>query len=151
MRLIKSLFVAAALALTTAPAAFADQDPVYTGRFSNVAVQGYDPVAYFTEGAPTKGSSQFSTSYRGAEYRFATEENLQRFLKAPEKYAPQYGGYCAWAISQGYTAKGDARHWKIVDGKLYLNFNRKIQERWETDIDGFITAADDNWPTVLED
>lgn len=151
MKVIKSIFAALAVGMIAAPAAIADQDPVYTGRFSNVAVQGYDPVAYFTEGEATKGSSEYTTNYKGSEFRFSTQENLDSFLEMPSDYAPQYGGYCAWAVSQGYTAKGDARNWKIVDGKLYLNYNRKIQTRWEEDIDGFISAADSNWPTVLED
>ncbi|MEM0985963.1 MAG: YHS domain-containing (seleno)protein [Pseudomonadota bacterium] len=142
--------VATAAMVTTPQAAFADKDPVYTGRFSNVAVQGHDPVAYFTDGAPVKGSKDFSTEYEGAEFRFASQDNLDTFLADPAAYAPQYGGYCAWAVSQGYTAKGDADHWRIVDGKLYLNFNRQIQERWEGDIPGFIQAGDTNWPTVLQ-
>ncbi len=149
---IRSMIAAAMLAVApvaVAPAAFADTDPVYTGRFSNLAVQGYDPVAYFTVGEPTKGSRDFSTNYQGAEFRFASQENLNAFLEEPEAYAPQYGGYCAWAVAQGYTAKGDARHWKIVDGKLYLNYNRKVQSDWEADVPGFIQSADVNWPTIL--
>ncbi|MGB3627617.1 MAG: YHS domain-containing (seleno)protein, partial [Henriciella sp.] len=130
--------LAAALAIgvagfATAAPAHADKAPVYTGTFSNTAVQGHDPVAYFTEGKPVKGSKKFSTTYQGAEFRFASAENLASFEANPEKYAPQYGGYCAWAVSQGYTAKGDADHWKIVDDKLYLNYNKKVQEDWEQD------------------
>lgn len=150
MKLTKTLFIALALLLCATPA-MAEKDPVYTGTFSNVAVQGYDPVAYFTAGEPTKGSASFTTVYQGAEYRFASQENLNMFLETPTIYAPQYGGYCAWAVAQGNTAKGDARFWKIVDGKLYLNYNGKIQKRWEGDIEGFISAGDSNWPTVLED
>ncbi|MEM7768650.1 MAG: YHS domain-containing (seleno)protein [Pseudomonadota bacterium] len=152
--MIKHLMIATVLAsasiAATAPAAHADKDPVYTGRFSNVAVEGHDAVAYFNEGEPVKGSKAFTTEYEGAEFRFASQDNLDTFLADPAAYAPQYGGYCAWAVSQGYTAKGDADHWKIVDGKLYLNYNRKVQETWEGDIPGFIQSADTNWPTVLE-
>ncbi len=150
---MKTLKIAlAAVALTTlAPmAAHADKDPIYTGAWSNVAVEGHDPVAYFTDGKPVKGDRDFSFDYQGAEFRFASAENLARFKADPAKYAPQYGGYCAWAVAQGKTAKGDADHWRIVDGKLYLNYNRSIQGKWEVDIDGFITSADANWPTVLE-
>jgi hypothetical protein len=71
-------------------------------------------------------------------------------VKSPAAYAPQYGGYCAWAVSQGYTAKGDAQNWKVVDGKLYLNYNTSIQKKWEADVPGFIKAADTNWPDVLK-
>ncbi|MEO0981698.1 MAG: YHS domain-containing (seleno)protein [Pseudomonadota bacterium] len=150
MKTLRSIFAALTLTALAAPA-LADKAPVYTGRFSNVAVQGHDAVAYFTDGEPVKGTAEFSTTYEGAEFRFSSQENLDAFLAEPAAYAPQYGGYCAWAVSQGYTAKGDARHWKIVDGKLYLNYNRDVQETWETDIGGFITAADGNWPSVIED
>ena len=97
-----------------------------------------------------KGERAFSTEYNGATFRFASQANLDTFLADPVRYAPQYGGYCAWAVSQGYTAKGDADHWKIVDGKLYLNYNKSVQETWGEDIPGFITLADGNWPTVLD-
>lgn len=152
---LRSILIAGALALTpalvAAPAAHADKAPVYTGLFSNVAVEGHDPVAYFTEGQPVKGQRAYSTEYQGAEFRFASQANLDTFLADPEAYAPQYGGYCAWAVAQGYTAKGDADHWRIVDGKLYLNFNAKVQSDWEADIPGFIEQADAQWPTVLAD
>lgn len=146
---------AAALMLATAGVAFtapahADKAPVYTGTFSNTAVEGHDPVAYFTEGRPVKGSRDFRTEYQGAEFRFASQENLDAFLADPEKYAPQFGGYCAWAVSEGYTAKGDADHWAIVDGKLYLNYNKKIQNRWEQDREMHIVKANTNWPEVLK-
>lgn len=147
--------LAAALAIGVMGASFAgpahaDKPQIYTGNFSNTAVQGHDPVAYFTDGKPVKGSKEFTTQYQGAEFRFASAENLATFKADPEKYAPQYGGYCAWAVSQGYTAKGDADHWKIVDGKLYLNYNKKIQEDWEQDQASFIIQADTNWPEVLK-
>ncbi len=144
-----------AAALTTAPiviatpAAFADQDAVYTGRFNNLALQGYDPVAYFTVGEPTKGDKAYTTSYQGADFRFASAANLEIFLADPEAYAPQYGGYCAWAIADGKFAKGDARHWAVVDGKLYLNYNKGVQKKWNADRAGFIEAADQKWPNIL--
>ncbi|MEL7452791.1 MAG: YHS domain-containing (seleno)protein, partial [Pseudomonadota bacterium] len=101
----RALFAAVALATTpvvfAAPAAYADVAPIYTGRFSNTAVQGHDVVAYFTVGEPTKGSEDFATTYQGAEFLFASQENLDAFLADPVKYAPQYGGYCAYAVSQG--------------------------------------------------
>lgn len=150
MKSLKPILAAVALASLAAPAAMADKDPIYTGAFSNVAVEGHDPVAYFTEGKPVKGDRDFQTTYMGAQFRFSSAENLALFEANPEKYAPAYGGYCAWAVAQGKTAKGDADNWKIVDGKLYLNFNKSIQRKWEADIEGFITSADANWPTVLE-
>lgn len=150
MRFLRYILAALVLSAFAGPS-LADGDPVYTGRFSNVAVEGFDPVAYFKLAEPTKGSKDFSTDYMGAEFRFSSQANLETFLASPETYAPQYGGYCAWAVSQGYTAKGDAHNWKIVDGKLYLNYNRSVQQKWEKDIDGFVEAANENWPKILED
>ncbi|NEQ95749.1 MAG: YHS domain-containing protein [Cyanothece sp. SIO2G6] len=114
-----------------------------------VAIEGTDPVAYFTESAPVQGSDQFAYEWSGAVWHFASVENRDLFVANPEQYAPQYGGYCAWAVSQGYTAPIDPEAWKIVDGKLYLNFDRRIQARWERDIPGHIAQADANWPGVL--
>ena len=134
------------LVLAAAPANATD--PIYTGFFSNLAVSGYDTVAYFTDGKPVKGDSSITHEYRGAVWQFASEANKAKFVANPEKYAPQYGGYCAWAISQGYTASGDPKYWKIVDGKLYLNYDASVQRRWEKNIPGFIADADKNWPGI---
>lgn len=138
-----------ATSLIGANAAFARSAEVYTGTFSSLAVGGYDAVAYFKAGRPTQGVAQFETAYKGATWRFASKENLDAFKANPGAYAPQYGGYCAWAVSQGYTASGDPNYWKIVDGKLYLNYDRSVQTKWEKDIPGFIAKADKNWPGVL--
>lgn len=142
-------FVAVAPLAAIAPAAYAEP-AIYTGRFSNTAVQGYDPVAYFTEGKPVKGSKEFSTEYNGATFQFASEANRDAFLENPAAYAPQYGGYCAWAMADGQYAKGDAKHWKIVDGKLYLNFNASIEKKWNADIPVFIEKADSHWHDLQE-
>jgi len=145
----KGLVAVALLLAALSPAAAFAKDPVYTGRFSSVAVNGYDPVAYFTVGQPIKGSKEFTIEYNGAQWRFSSAENLAAFEAAPEKYAPQYGGYCAWAVSQNYTASGNPKNWSIVEDKLYLNYNDEIQKRWEKDIPGFIAKANENWPGVL--
>ena len=147
--LILAAFVAAAPVAVIAPAAHAEP-AVYTGRFSNTALQGYDPVAYFTDGQPVKGSKEFSTEYNGATFQFASAANRDAFLADPSAYAPQYGGYCAWAMADGKYAKGDAKHWKIVDGKLYLNYNSGIQKKWNADIPGFIDKADTRWRELQE-
>lgn len=141
-------FMAAVLVVfaTSAHAA----DPISTGRLSNLAVGGYDSVSYFVDGAPMKGSSEFSTEYMGAEWRFTTAENLARFKADPEAYAPQYGGYCAWAAAGGKTASGNPRQWAIVDGKLYLNYNKKVKGLWDEDRAGFIAQADERWPELLK-
>lgn len=128
---------------------FAKTDPVYTGFFSSLAAGGYDVVAYFTESKPVQGKSKFSFEYMNTEWRFASAENLVLFKAEPEKFAPQYGGYCAWAVSQGYTARGNPKIWRIEDGKLYLNYDNEVQATWEKDIPGFIGLADKNWPAIL--
>jgi len=124
--LIAATLIAAGPIAVTAPAAYADKDPIYTGRFSNVALQGYDTVAYFTDGEATKGDADFKTTHEGAEFRFASQENLDLFLEDPAKYTPQYGGYCAWAVSQGYTAKGDARRWAMSMANSISTITKKF-------------------------
>lgn len=123
-------------------------EPIYTGYFSNVAVSGYDTVAYFTQGKPVKGKSSITHSYMGATWQFSSQKNKDLFAANPGQYAPEYGGYCSWAVSQGYTASADPKRWKIVDGKLYLNYDAAVQKRWEKNIPGFIRDANQNWPTI---
>ncbi|MFK8016345.1 MAG: YHS domain-containing (seleno)protein [Gammaproteobacteria bacterium] len=144
------MLIALLLMLLPTGTALADKAPVYTGVLSSTALKGYDTVAYFSEGKPVKGNKQFSTQWNGATWLFSSEENLNAFTKAPENYAPQYGGYCAWAVSEGYTASGDPKVWAVVDGKLYVNYNRKIGKRWQADRAAFIEKADANWPDVLK-
>jgi YHS domain-containing protein len=150
-RLMSTLALAAfaAAAPFAATPAFAEKPPVYTAILSHVAVGGYDPVAFFTDGHPVEGDAQFAMTYQGYEYRFASAEHLAAFRANPTRYLPQYGGYCAWAVAQGRTASGDPRFWRIVDGKLYLNYNADIQQRWASDIPGNIRAANAHWPAVL--
>jgi hypothetical protein len=150
-----SLFAALALGLVAATAsvapspALADNAPVWTPLGSNVAIRGYDPVAYFTVGRPTVGDARFEARHQGAIFRFASAANRDAFVANPTRYAPQYGGYCAWAVSQGYTAGIDPNAWRIVDGRLYLNYNATIQRRWEADRANLIQQANRNWPSVL--
>ncbi|MEM6519196.1 MAG: YHS domain-containing (seleno)protein [Cyanobacteria bacterium P01_C01_bin.70] len=115
-----------------------------------VAIAGADPVAYFTEEAYVPGSAEFTHEWSGATWQFASAENRDEFASNPEQYAPQYGGFCAWAVSQGKTAPIEPEAWKIVDGKLYLNYDARIQERWAQDIPGNIAKADSNWPGVVQ-
>ncbi len=129
--------------------AFAKSE-IYTSTFSNKAVSGYDPVAYFTQGEPVKGSSDYQTEYKGAKWLFASQENLDLFLADPEKYAPQYGGYCAWAVGHNITAKGDPHQWKIINDKLYLNYDADIQSKWLQDPEKWIVEGDKYWPDVLK-
>ena len=124
-------------------------NPVNTTLFG-VAIKGYDPVAYFTEHKPVEGDKAFEYLWQDAKWRFASEANRAAFKAAPQKYAPQYGGYCAWAVSQGYTAGIDPTAWRIVDGKLYLNYSADVQKKWQMDIPGLIKKADANWPKLKE-
>ncbi|MEH6576431.1 MAG: YHS domain-containing (seleno)protein [Amphritea sp.] len=126
------------------------QAPVYTSYFSDVAVSGYDTVAYFSDGKPVKGNGDYATEYKGVQWYFKNAENLAAFKATPEKYAPQYGGYCAWAVAQNNTASGDPQQWTIHNGKLYLNYDSEIQSKWLKDKDGLIRAADSNWPHVIK-
>ncbi|MDH5559127.1 MAG: YHS domain-containing protein [Alphaproteobacteria bacterium] len=126
------------------------KDPVSTGILSNLAVSGHDPVAYFTQGKPVEGNSDHEYEWNGATWRFSSAENLNAFKSDPQAFAPQYGGYCAWAVSQGYTAPSDPQAWRIVDDKLYLNYSKKVQQNWVRDIPGNIAEADKNWPKVLD-
>lgn len=118
--------------------------------WSRLAIKGYDPVAYFVEGRPVQGDALFESEYAGAKYRFASAANRDRFTQEPQKYAPQYGGYCAYAVSRNYTADTDPLAWRIVNGKLYLNYNRKAQQKWEEDVPGNITKGDTNWPSLSQ-
>jgi hypothetical protein len=108
-----------------------------------------DPVAYFTDGRTVRGNQRFATTHAGYENRFATAERLAMSRANPVRYLPQYGGYCAWAVSQGDTASADRANWRIVDVKLYLNYNDEVRRRWERDIPGHIRTANANWPAVL--
>ena len=128
--------------------ALAASDPVFT-RWGN-AIRGYDPVAYFTQGKPVKGSADFEADWNGATWRFATAENRDLFVGDPTAYAPQYGGYCAWAVANNYTASTQPEAWTIHDGKLYLNYNLSVRSQWEQDIPGNVAKGNVNWPGVLD-
>ena len=129
-------------------AASAGQLAIYTEN--GIAVDGTDVVAYFTEGEAVAGSSDFTYQWGGSTWQFSSEENRELFASNPEGYAPQYGGYCAWAAVQNQLAPTDPEAWKIVQGKLYLNLNSNIQRRWERDIPGNIAKADSNWPDLSQ-
>ena len=113
------------------------------------ALHGYDAVAYFTQGKAVVGTAQFEHAWNGARWQFASAANRDLFAKAPEQYAPQFGGYCAWAVSRNYTADIDPEAFAVVDGKLYVNYSSFIQARWRLDRDGNIAKAHANWPGLL--
>lgn len=113
-----------------------------------VAINGYDPVAYFTEGRPVKGDRSHQAAHEGAVFWFASAENRDRFVAAPERYAPQYGGFCAYGMSEGYKATTEPDAFTVHEGRLYLNYNREVRDLWNQDRPGRIAAADKNWPRV---
>ncbi|MBC8040661.1 MAG: YHS domain protein [Opitutaceae bacterium] len=141
--------LAAVILAVFATAVLRAEKPV-NSTFTGVAIKGYDPVAYFTASKPVKGSSDFVHEWNGAEWRFASAANRDLFKADPVKYAPQFGGYCAWAVSRGYTAGIDPDAWKIVDGLLYLNYNAKVQSQWAENIPDNIAKGRENWPKILK-
>jgi hypothetical protein len=152
--MVRSQFLRLAAALllftmTAAPALIAGGEPeIYRSR-GNLALGGYDAVAYFTDGKPVKGTSTFEYRWKDAVWRFATADHRDQFAKEPARFAPQFGGYCAYAVSQGHTASGDPLVWRVVNGKLYVNYSRQVATMWQKDIPGYIAKAEHNWPSVL--
>ena len=116
---------------------------------SNVAVSGYDTVSYFQgDGKPVLGNARIAVKHGGAVYHFSSRANADTFKANPERYAPQYGGHCAWAMSRGALAPGDPKLYKIHNGKLYLNFNTNVQQTWLGDVEGFVAKSDPAWTKI---
>jgi YHS domain-containing protein len=113
-----------------------------------VAIRGHDPVAYFKDGKPVKGSAEHRFEHKGSLFQFASKAHRDAFAAEPERYAPQYGGYCAFGMASGYKAAIDPAAFTVRDGKLYLNYNRDVQKQWSADIPGQVAKADRNWPEV---
>jgi hypothetical protein len=114
-----------------------------------IAIHGYDPVAYFVEGGPRKGRLELAVQHDGASWLFASEANKKRFEDEPEKCLPAYGGYCAYGVAQGYFVKVDPNAWRIVDNRLYLNYDRWVARTWVKDIPGYVGKADANWRKLV--
>jgi len=149
--LIKPFIAFIVISLTTLLSANSHAESrISTAFFSDVAVSGYDTVAYFTEHKAVKGDSDFSAEYQDATWHFSSQQNLELFQANPAQYAPQFGGYCAWAVSRGYTAESDPLAWKIIDTKLYLNFDFEVQAMWLKEAKQRIIKANKNWPEVLK-
>ncbi len=148
-RLFALLALAFGLVLSPALAVAADPAPPVNADAQGLAIGGYDPTAYFTAGRAVQGVAGHGFRWNGATWRFASAEARARFVADPDAYAPAFGGYCAWAISQNYIAPGDPNVWRIVDGRLYLNFNARARQLWEADLAGAIARGNANWPGVL--
>tara|TARA_A100001037_G_scaffold261650_1_gene250776 strand:- start:117 stop:593 length:477 start_codon:yes stop_codon:yes gene_type:complete len=123
-------------------------EPVFAP--GGIAIKGADPVAYFVDGKPRIGSEQYSHDWNGAKWLFVSAENRDKFAANPESYAPQFGGYCAYAVGNGYTAKIESDAWTIVDNKLYLNYNKAVRLLWTARQSHYISEATKNWPKILD-
>jgi hypothetical protein len=138
--------------MITAVFSTADLSAVRAGEFferDRLAIDGYDPVAYFTEQKPMKGSPEFQSVYRSSTFQFASAAQRDAFVAEPDKYAPQYGGYCAYGMAKGYKAKIDPEAFSMIHGTLYLNYSDAVRTRWLSDVPGYIRQADAKWPTVM--
>ena len=130
--------------------ALAAPDAVYTNWRDNVAADGYDVVTFFS-GKPQPGKLEFSTRYEGADWFFFSQANKDLFLTNPELFAPQYGGYCAWAVAKGKLAPGSPDYWHVEDGRLFFKYNARVERRWQKKRASFIRTADARWPVLRAD
>ena len=140
---VKTLIVVTAAAIFATAAAAGE----YYEK-DGAAIRGYDPVAYFTDGKPVKGSTGYKADYKGSTFHFRSQANRDAFVADPAKYAPQYGGFCAFGTAGGYKAATHPSAFTIVGNKLYLNYNQDVQKKWSGDIPGYVTTADKKWPEV---
>lgn len=141
LQMIALLIVAMMILISQATAG----EPNLTSR--GIAIQGYDPVAYFTENKAVPGSPDITASHDGATYQFSSAAHKAAFEADPGQYVPQYGGFCAYGASQGYNAPVEPDQFTIADGKLYLNYNGDVRKRWNQDRSSYITKADAYWST----
>lgn len=142
---MRKLFIFFVLLFSLNATLFAQESVIY--QTEEGAIKGYDPVAYFKDNKAVKGLAELNCEWNGAKWYFTTKENLKAFEKTPEKFAPQYGGYCAFGYSQGtgHPAPIEPTAFSVIDGKLYLNYNQKVQEMWNKDKPAFITKANENY------
>ena len=145
---MKKLFVAVALFVALSGTALAKE--LKNLDKNGVAIQGYDPVAFFTDNRPVKGSSQFQSEYQGAKYYFASAEHKAAFDKTPTGYEPQFGGFCAYGASQGHPAPIKIEAWQIVNGRLLMQYDLGIKDKFNKDQQGNLHKADQNWPGIVE-
>jgi YHS domain-containing protein len=139
-----------ALAVSPAFALIGNSTSAVDTDEKGLAMQGYDPVAYFTQGAPRAGNPQFKAEHGGATYYFASAANMKKFEADPDAYLPQYGGFCAMGTSLNRKFEGDPKVWHIVDKKLYLNVNPDVDKKWRQDVPGNLSKANENWPQIKD-
>jgi YHS domain-containing protein len=112
------------------------------------AIGGYDPVAFFTESKPVKGTADYNFQWKDAEWHFASQANLDSFKNNPQKYEPQYGGYCAFGTAEGHKAPTEVDTWTVLDGRLYFNYNQDVKKLWDEDRPKYIQQANNNWDKI---
>ncbi|GAA3959069.1 YHS domain-containing (seleno)protein [Mucilaginibacter dorajii] len=143
---MKRTIIIAVLALFTIVEAKAQKSEIFAP--GGKAIKGYDPVAFFKESKPVKGADSLSYTWKEATWLFSTRQNLEAFKADPDKYAPQYGGYCAYGLTQGHKAPTQTDTWTVVNDKLYFNYNSKVKELWTKDQPALIKTADEKWPEI---
>jgi YHS domain-containing protein len=143
----KQFLTIATIFISTISIVHAQKSPVYAPH--GVALDGYDAVAFFNQAKPVKGSESFSYSWQGAKWLFADKNDLEKFKESPVKYAPQYGGYCAYGVSQGHKAPIEADTWTILDNKLYFNYDAKVKATWMKNQSVYIDQANSKWPAIV--
>jgi YHS domain-containing protein len=153
-RLVLSVFAASIAAVASVPLTAFAYDEASTSAINldakQIALKGYDAVAYFSVGAPTLGNAHFSAKHGAATYHFANAENRAKFIANPEHFAPQFGGFCAMGVALEKKLDGDPQAWRVVDNKLYLNVNKDIQKKWLENVPGNLKTAQENWPTIKD-
>jgi YHS domain-containing protein len=145
---MKKLILVPLFFLFASYSAFAQKSEVF--EKDGNAIRGYDVVAFHTEANATKGIENFTYRWKDTNWLFASQANLDLFKKDPEKYAPQYGGYCAYGTAGGHKAPTETDTWTVKDNKLYFNYNKKVKELWNKDIPGYIEKADKNWTEIRD-
>ena len=143
---MKKVMFAAAIVIIASTQVKAQKEEVFITN--SQAIRGYDPVAYFKVGKPVKGNESYHFQWKNTTWLFATKEDLELFSRNPEQYSPQYGGYCAYGLSEGHKAPTDPNAWTIVEGKLYLNYSPKVKEMWVKNQKERIQVADKTWPEI---
>jgi YHS domain-containing protein len=147
---MKKIRTLAGIVLSLLPLfSFAQTSEVFSNESG--AIKGYDPVAFFTESKAVKGTKEFTHEWNGATWHFASKKNQDLFVANPEKYAPQYGGYCAYGTADGHKAPTVTDTWTVVDSKLYFNYNQNVKVAWTKDQANLIKKADEQWPKIKKD
>ena len=141
-------FATASAVILTPQLARAGQPEAFATN--GIAINGYDPVAYFTDGKPVEGDPSITSDWMGSKIQFANAEHKAMFDADPEKFGPKYGGYCAYAVSKGYTATTDPGAWAIFEDRLYLNYSKSVRALWSLNKGGHVRSANANWPGVLD-